>query len=146
MKVLLAAGIGELLFGMKTSDVEEIYGAPDKIFNDDDKNLIYLYNRYKWRLTFYSDEDFRLGYVISSHPDLKLFNINLIGEKIEIVKQNLNERGFRKWEQEYFDTTENHFNEEHWLILQAEFGEVISVEVGAIINDKDEFNWKFKSK
>jgi hypothetical protein len=30
--------------------------------------------------------------------------------------------------------------------LQTEFDEVVKVEVGAIINQKDEIDWKFKSK
>ena len=49
-------------------------------------------------------------------------------------------------EVERFDATENHFNESNWLILQSEFGTVIRVEIGALIDDvKDEFQWKFKS-
>jgi hypothetical protein len=53
---------------------------------------------------------------------------------------------FKSWEIEDFDSTENHFNESNWLILQSEFGLVVKVEIGAIINDKDEFDWKFSSK
>jgi hypothetical protein len=48
--------------------------------------------------------------------------------------------------QEEFDTFENYFNEDNWIIFQTEFDEVVKVEVGAIINQKDEFDWKFKSK
>ena len=39
---------------------------------------------------------------------------------------------------------ENYFNEENWIIFQTEFDEVVKFEIGAIINDKDEFDWKFK--
>jgi hypothetical protein len=46
---------------------------------------------------------------------------------------------------EDFDSFENHFNESNWLILQTEFDDVIRVEIGAIIKDNDEFDWKFKS-
>jgi hypothetical protein len=28
--------------------------------------------------------------------------------------------------------------------LQSEYGKIIRIEIGAIINDKDEFEWKFK--
>jgi hypothetical protein len=48
-------------------------------------------------------------------------------------------------EKEDFDSTENHFNESNWLTLQSEFDVVIRIELGAIIKDNDEFDWKFKS-
>ena len=53
------------------------------------------------------------------------------------------QKGLKSWEVEEFDIAENHFNEENWLILQSEFGEVAKIELGAIINDDDEFVWKF---
>jgi hypothetical protein len=143
MKINLKNGIDQLLFGMKQADVKAIYGNADKEFKDDDKNVIYVYNEQKWRLTFYEDESFRLGYIISSNPELTVLDRKVIGREVEDVKTELN---FKSWEQEDFDMAENHFNESNWLILQSEFGIIAKVEIGAIINDKDEFDWKFKSK
>lgn len=141
MKLNPKNGIDKLLFGMKQKDVIDLYGTPDKQFEDDDKNQIFLYNDAKIRLTFYEDEDFRLGYIISSNPEITVLDIKVIGKNVEEVK---NELPFKTWEQEDFDSTENHFNESNWLILQSEFEKIIRVEIGAIINDKDEFDWKFK--
>jgi hypothetical protein len=135
-------GIDALLFGMKQKEVEALYGKPNKQFNDEDGNVIYLYNTIKLRLTFYEDEAFRLGYMITSNSDSLLLGKKIIGTKVEELKREL---PFKSWEIEDFDSTENHFNESNWLILQSEFGLVVKVEIGAIINDKDEFDWKFKS-
>jgi hypothetical protein len=143
MIINLKNGIDALLFGMKQKEVEALYGKPNKQFNDEDGNVIYLYNTIKLRLTFYEDEAFRLGYMITSNPELTILDSKPIGRDIEVVK---NELPFKSWEQEDFDSTENHFNESNWLILQSEFGQIIRVEIGAIINDKDEFDWKFSSK
>ena len=55
-------------------------------------------------------------------------------------------KGITKFTQEEFDTFENYFNEENWFILQTEFEEVVKFEIGAIINQKDEFDWKFGKK
>ncbi|MGL2967477.1 hypothetical protein [Flavobacterium sp. XGLA_31] len=140
MKINPKNGIDQLLFGMKQNDVEKRYGTPNKQFKDEDGNIIYLYNSPKLRLTFYEDEDFRLGYIITSNSEATLLDKKIIGENLEKIKTEL---PFKSWEQEDFDSTENHFNESNWLILQAEFGEVIRVEIGAIINDNDEFDWKF---
>lgn len=141
MKLNPKNGIDQLLFGMKQNDVIALYGAPDKQFEDDDNNCIYLYNQLKLRLTFYEDEDFRMGYIITSNPEVMVLDQKVIGRNVEELKAAL---PFKTWEQEDFDSTENHFNESNWLILQSEFGTVIRVEVGAIINDDDEFEWKFK--
>lgn len=142
MKINPKNGIDKLLFGMKQKDVEALYGKPNKQFNDEDGNIIYLYNTEKLRLTFYEDENFRLGYLISSNPDLILLDKNVMGRNVEEVK---NELPFKTWEKEDFDSTENHFNESNWIILQSEFETIVRVEIGAIINDNDEFEWKFKA-
>lgn len=143
MKINPKNGIDQLLFGMKQSDVIALYGNPDKQFEDDDSNIIFLYNDKKLRLTFYEDENFRLGYLITSNADCTLLDQKIIGRNVEEVKNQL---PFKSWETESFDSTENHFNESNWLILQSEYEIIIRIEIGAIINDNDEFDWKFKGK
>lgn len=139
-------GVGQLLFGMKLPDVAALYGNPDKTYKDDEDNNIALFDSQKLRLTFYAEEGFRLGYIIASDASVRLFGAIVIGRTFAEVRQELVAKGFAKWTQEGYDTYENWFNEDNWLILQTEFGEVVKVELGAIINDKDEFDWKFKSK
>jgi len=143
MNIKPKLGIDKLLFGMNQQDVEVLFGKPDKQFQDDDKNIIQVFNLQKCRLTFYADEDFRLGYIISSNSESTLFDQSVIGKNIGEVKSELLLQGLKEWEQEDFDLTENHFNEDNWLVLQSEFGKIVKIEIGAIINDKDEFDWKF---
>ena len=144
MEIQLKKGIDDLVFGMKQSDVIAIYGQPDKTFKDDEDNVIFAYNAHRLRLTFYEDEDLRLGYLISSNADLALFGGKVIGRNASDLISDLTQKGIKSWEMEDFDFAENHFNETNWLILQSEFGTVVKIELGAIINDKDEFEWKFK--
>jgi len=146
MKINLKSGIDQLIFGMKQKDVTAIYGKPDRNYKDEDDNVIFAYNTLKIRLTFYKEEDFRLGYMVASNPNLDLFGHKVINRKISEVKKELAAKGVAKFTQEEFDTFENYFNEDNWIIFQTEFDEVVKVEVGAIINQKDEFDWKFKSK
>lgn len=141
MKLNPKNGIDQLLFGMQQKDVVSIYGAPDKQFEDEEQNIIFLYNNLKLRLTFYQDEAMKLGYMITSNPEVTLLDNKVIGLDVETIKKQL---PFKSWEEEDFDSTENHFNESNWLVLQSEFGKIIRVEIGAIINDNDEFEWKFK--
>jgi len=146
MKINLKNGIEKLIFGMKQSDVTAIYGKPDRNYKDEDDNIIFAYNAQKMRLTFYKEEEFKLGYIVASSSDLELFGNKVIGRKIEDVKKELVLKGLKTFTQEDFDTFENYFNEENWIILQTEFDEVVKFEIGAIINDKDEFDWKFGKK
>ncbi|MCW4468040.1 hypothetical protein OGH69_03605 [Flavobacterium sp. MFBS3-15] len=144
MKVNLKNGVGELLFGMKEGDVKKLYGEPSRKYKDEDKNVIYLYDDKKLRLTFYQDEEFRLGYIITSNKDAELSTGKIINEKWDDLKPKLEGQGIKSFEKESFDTVDNYFNEANWVIFQVEFGEVVRVELGAIINAKDEFDWKFK--
>lgn len=143
MKVNLKTGVDKLLFGMKQQDVKAIYGEPDREYKDDEENIIYVYNKEKFRLTFYSDEDFRLGYIISANPDLELFSNKIIGQKWGDVAAVLKENKITSFEKEPFDITDNYFNEDNWVIFQVEFDEVDTLELGAVFNSKDEFDWKF---
>lgn len=146
MKINLKSGIEQLLFGMKQNDVTAIYGKPDRNYKDEDDNVILVYNKLKMRLTFYQEEDLRLGYIVASSPKLELFGNLIIDKPIAAVKKELVTKGITKFNQEEFDTFENYFNEDNWFILQTEFEEVVKFEIGAIINQKDEFDWKFGKK
>lgn len=144
MVINLKSGVDKLLFGMKEKDVKALYGEPDRQFKDEDKNSIYVYNDKKLRLTFYQDEDFRLGYIIVSHPEAELFSGKIIGEKWGKASTLAKDKGLASFDKESFDTIDNHFNEANWVIFQVEFDEVVKIEMGATINSKDEFDWKFK--
>jgi len=145
MKINLKFGVGELLFGMKEKDVTAIYGEPNRKFLDYDKNVIYLYNDKKLRLTFYQDEDLRLGYFIISNPSAEIFGSKVIGESWTAIEAAAKTNGLKEFETETFDTIDNQFNETNWVIFQTEFNEVIKIEMGATINKDDEFDWKFKA-
>ncbi len=146
MKISPTEGIDKLQFGMQQHDVAQLYGSADRTFEDEDGNVIVLYQEHKLRLTFYEDEDLKLGYIISSHPDLSLENHKIIGKKPDEVKSELEKHGYKSWQQDEFDIAVTHYNEATWLTLESEFNEVVKVELGAMINEKDEFEWKFKGK
>ncbi|MGG7034310.1 MAG: hypothetical protein ACI7YS_03840 [Flavobacterium sp.] len=145
MKINLTTGIDKLIFGMKQNDVTAIYGKPDRNYKDEDENVILVYNKLKMRLTFYVEEDLKLGFIVTSNPDLELFGKKIIGQNIETVKKDLVSQKITKFEQEEFDTFENYFNEDNWIIFQTEYNEIVKIEVGATIKN-DEFVWKFGKK
>lgn len=135
-------GIGELLFGMKQQHVITLIGKPSMEYQDEEKNVVYLYNQHKLRLTFYEEEEFRLGYMVISHPDTTLFDKEVIGRVPKEVQNEAPDRIYKTWEIVEEEGIVSYFNEDNWLMLISEFDEITKVEVGAIITN-DEFDWRF---
>ena len=143
MELHLQHGIDRLLFGMTQKYVEALCGKPNSTFKDDEDNVVYVYHKEKMKLTFYAEEDFRLGYITTSNPNLILFSSKLIQEQWDVVYGNLALQKITKFEATDEDGVTMYFNEDNWLLLFVEYNEVVRVELGAVINDKDEFSWKF---
>lgn len=143
MELQLQNGIDRLLFGMTQKYVEALYGKPNHTFKDDEDNIVYVYNKEKMKLTFYAEEDFRLGYMTISNPELTLFSTKLIQQPWDVVNGNLALQKITKFEVTDEDGVTMYFNEANWLLLFVEYDEVVRVELGAVINAKDEFSWKF---
>ena len=143
MIIQLTTGIDKCVFGMTSKDTFSLYGKADKEFKDEEGNAIHQYNALKTKMTFYADENYRLGYLSCSHPELTLWNEKIIGKNANESKEYLSKKGLKSFEVESFDSFSNLFNEDFWTILQTEFDEVIKVEIGAIIKNQDEFDWKF---
>jgi hypothetical protein len=113
------------------------------MFKDDEDNIVYVYNKEKMKLTFYAEEDFRLGYMTMSNPELTLFANKIVHQSWDMVNGNLALQKITKFEATDEDGITMYFNEDNWLLLFVEYDEVVRVELGAVINDKDEFSWKF---
>lgn len=138
-------GLGDLIFGMQTKDVVDLLGNQFIKMIDDEKNQIYIYSHLQIRLTFYAEEQFRLGYIVSNHPMLQMAGKNIIGELTsEVMKQF---KQIKAWETNRDDDyVTHHFNEEQWIDLHEDFFRITKVELGATIKNLDEFDWKFPLK
>lgn len=130
---------------MKQEHVESVYGKPNFKYFDEDENIILGFNSLQSRLTFYADEDFRLGYITSISKDLSFFETNIVGKSKEEVLNLFKNNKVEKWETEILDGVEMLFNEDNWVFLHFDYNELVKVEIGAVFNNQDEFDWKFKS-
>lgn len=146
MEVKLGIGIGEIKFGMKQEDVKLIFGNPDKVQIDDDfedREPMHQFNNINSRITYYSKEDLKLGYIRSSNKELTFQSSKLIDSSISELAnffKNL------KFEEEEFDFWVDHFNEENWLLIRSEYGKIKEIELGVpfIQNSDEEYNWPSK--
>ena len=97
-------------------------------------------------MSFYADEDFRLGFIITSNEDATLNDLKVIGLSPKEVKQQQESKGIKGWEVDNYDVTDTHFNEENWVVLHSEYNIVTKLELGATFNAQDEFDFKFPKK
>ena len=118
MKIFPKKGIDQLLFGMKPAAVEKIMGQPNKRFDDEDQNKIYLYDNEKLSLTFYEEENFRLGYITTTNSKFTVFEKSIIGLTIKDAKKSISE--IQKWELEDFDNFEHHFSVRRFKIVSED--------------------------
>ena len=145
MEAKLKFGLDQLLYGMKQNNVEQIYGKADFQFFDEDENVILVYNKLKTKLTFYADEDFKLGYITTSNKELTFFGTTFLGKSKSEVLELFKANKIEKWETEIVEGEEMLFNEDNWIFLYFDYNELIKIEIGAVFNNQDEFDWKFKA-
>ena len=144
MEIKLKYGIDNLLFGMREQDVTKILGKPDSSYKDEDENVIFVYNSRKLRLTFYKEEDYRLGYMTTSNPIIKLFNTTLIGKNWSEIYPVLEKNKIKSFESDTAEGVVSYFNEENWLFFHVDYNEIVKIELGAVFKEKeDDFDWKF---
>ncbi len=143
MEIKLKYGIDNLLFGMKEQDVTKILGKPDTKYKDEEENVVFMYNARKLRLIFYKEEDFRLGYMTTTNPIVKLFNTTIISKNWSDIFSLLEKNKIKPFETDTVEGMTSYFNEENWLFFHVDYNEIVKIEVGAVFSDKDEFDWRF---
>jgi hypothetical protein len=143
MEIKLKYGIDNLLFGMKEQDVTKILGKPDTQYKDEEENIVFMYNARKLRLIFYKEEAFKLGYMTTTNPIVKLFNTTIIGKNWSDVLPVLEKHKVKSFETDTVEGMMSYFNEQNWLFVHVDYNEIVKIEVGAVFSDKDEFDWRF---
>lgn len=143
MEIKLKYGVDNLLFGMKEQDVTKILGKPDTQYKDEEENVVFMYNSRKLRLIFYKEESFRLGYMTTTNPIIKLFNTTVIGKNWSDVFSVLEKNKVKSFETDTVEGMISYFNEENWLFFHVDYNEIVKIEIGAVFSDKDEFDWRF---
>jgi len=141
MELILKTGLKNLKFGQSTEDAINAFGKPDREYqnSDDENEFILEWNKHKLRLTFYENENRKLGYIRTSHTEAHINGHVLINQEIDAAKQ-----GFDKdfdWEADSYDFFQTHLNEEHWIVLNVEYNRITDIELGVPLKNEDEYAW-----
>ena len=142
MEIKLGTGLGAITFGKKEAEIIALLGEPDKMFTaeEDEDELIYQYNKLQLRLTFYNHEDGRLGYISTADTGTVFEGKTIIGEPVEKVTDEVFKQ-VEEWDIENYDFFDTYMNEEYWLILTTDYGKVVEVDFGVLIDEDEEYIW-----
>jgi hypothetical protein len=143
MQLTPGRGVDNLVFGMQKTDIVKMLGKADRIFKaeDDENELIYQYNKLKLRLTFYEQEDGRLGYIRCANPAVEYDGRKIIGEPAASVAKDVfgDDMDFEVEVYDFFDT---YLDAESWIVLNVDYGNVTDIEIGVPYDDEEEvFVW-----
>lgn len=143
MELKLGIGIGELKFGMTQAQCCEILGAPSRVIEDKDRDeeIILEFTPLKIRLSFYKEEEEKLGYIRTANKDITYNNQRLVGQSIHSIKHEVFKDSIDYWDKDEYAYFNAHSNDENWLTLNEEYKEVTDIELGVPINDDDEYVW-----
>jgi len=143
MELKLETGIGDIKFGMKKSEVEQILGLPDRvrIEEDDDDKLMLDYNALNLRLSFYPKEEDKLGYIECSNKKLTFKGKRFIDTSIDLVKKEMFGEIISDWEINEYRSFTAHFNEKYWFTLQSDYEKVIEIELGVPFENGETYKW-----
>jgi len=135
-------GIDNLTFGLNKLEVIKILGEPNRVFEmeDDDNELTLEWNEKKLRLTFYKNENEKFGYLRTSNTKLTYNGQSIINSNSQFAKEEIFYE-FQDWEKEEYDFLTVYFNENCWLSLNCEYGNVIDIEMGVTFKDDENYDW-----
>ena len=85
--ILKGVGLGNLKFGIYTSDVEEELGNPSETEKNEEDGENWHYDDYDLSMSF--DEDFKLVTIAVSDESYLLEGVNLIGKDVEFVEEQI---------------------------------------------------------
>jgi hypothetical protein len=135
-------GLGELTFGMLPTTVVQKLGEPDKIFvsDDDEDELLYQYNGLRMMLTFYKNENNRLGYIRTSNPAITYNGALLLDQPVKTILDGPM-KDIKNWQAEKYDFFDTYLNEKNWIVLNVEYERISDLEIGVPLDSDDVYVW-----
>ncbi len=127
---------------MSRESAERIMGPSNRdiLDTDDENQLICEYSDAKITLSYYKNEDGKLGYIRSSNSELLINDLNVIDKDVNEVLTHVDSNLY-SWEEEEYELFKTYFHQDYWLTLNVEYNRVISIELGVPFRDDNHFDW-----
>lgn len=132
MEIRPYIGLDNLVFGLSEEEVRSRLGVPDLVDEswDDENELIYQYNKYRIRLSFFQENGGQLGYIRCANEDIQYKNQPIIGQNIETIKSDVFKLEDSKWEVEEYEFSQCYYSKELNLSINVQYNSVTDIEIG----------------
>jgi len=148
MEIIPFVGFADIKFGMSEDEVVSILGPAaqreTEQFDDGSNDITLRYAKPGVDLTFYSEDDFRLGTITFFTPNYKVLGNAIIGEDEAVFVGNASNRGFDDLtlEDDFEDLdSKDYFSEKYGISFWVCEGKVDSITIFPEYGDDDEVIW-----
>lgn len=147
MEIRIGSGLGDtFVFGMPRRAIEEVLGAPDRVWVDplwaedegDEREELQYDGR---RTSFRIYEGDRLGWIRTRGRDATLLGERIVDRAVEDAVRDMAEAGYGPPEIEDYGTWRSVSWEHVSLELQTSYGRVDEVNLGVLFRNEEEYDW-----
>jgi hypothetical protein len=145
MEIIPHFGLSLIPFGVTKSQVLAQLGFPTKSHVTDFGDCEIQYFQHKLVLKFEKENGDRLGWIEVHNKDFKTFGVNPWALPKENVIELFTKQLGESPELEDYFSFESYLFDKSWVELQFEFGELSSINLGVLYDDKDQPIWPDKT-
>ena len=141
MNVEIGKGLSNIIFGMTENEVIATLGKPDRVIAGIDDNKEFLYNLFKLKLIFDSEEGNRLYSIEVFKKEVTFLSTEVIGMSFDELLSFMKKNGYEDYEVDSYDYFDTVYFDDCNTYFTLEFNEVTSFDFSPLFKNDDEIIW-----
>ena len=141
MNVEIGKGLSNIIFGMTENEVIATLGMPDRVIAGIDDNKEFLYNLFKLKLIFDSEEGNRLYSIEVFKKEVTFLSTEVIGMSFDELLFFMKKNGYEDYEVDSYDYFDTVYFDDCSTYFTLEFNEVTSFDFSPLFKNDDEIIW-----
>ncbi|WP_296079576.1 hypothetical protein [uncultured Eubacterium sp.] len=141
MNVEIGKGLSNIIFGMTENEVIATLGKPDRVIAGIDDNKEFLYNLFKLKLIFDSEEGNRLYSIEVFKKEVTFLSTEVIGMSFDELLSFMKKNGYEDYEVDSYDYFDTVYFDDCSTYFTLEFNEVTSFDFSPLFKNDDEIIW-----
>ena len=141
MNIEIGKGMSNIIFGMTENEVIATLGKPDRVIAGIDDNKEFLYNLFKLKLIFDSEEGNRLYSIEVFKKEVTFLSTEVIGMSFDELLSFMKKNGYEDYEVDSYDYFDTVYFDDCSTYFTLEFNEVTSFDFSPLFKNDDEIIW-----
>lgn len=141
MNIEIGKGLSNIIFGMTENEVIATLGKPDRVIAGIDDNKEFLYNLFKLKLIFDSEEGNRLYSIEVFKKEVTFLSTEVIGMSFDELLSFMKKNGYEDYEVDSYDYFDTVYFDDCSTYFTLEFNEVTSFDFSPLFKNDDEIIW-----